>query len=79
MSWFKRRAPTRDELKAVEVINIVDLQFKHMHPIEMTVKCNDGEIYELTGYVHHNTIKDTWTLQGLNPHGLSVVLDFEEE
>lgn len=78
MSWFKRRAPTK-ELKAIEIITIADLQLIRNHATDMTVRCDDGELYELSGRVHHNTIKDTWTVQGLNSTGLSVVVDLEEE
>lgn len=78
MSWFKRRTPTK-ELKAVEVISIDDLKLTRNHATDMVVRCDDGELYELSGRVHHNEIKDTWTVQGLNNTGLSVVVDLEEE
>lgn len=78
MSWFKRRAPTK-ELTPVEVIEITDLQLIHNHSTDMVVKCDDGENYELSARVHQNPIKKTWTVQGLNPHGLSVLVDLEEE
>jgi len=78
MSWFKRRTPTK-ELKAIEVISIADLQLIRNHPTEMVVRCDDDKLYELSARVHHNTIKDTWTVQGLNNTGLSVVVDLEEE
>ena len=78
MSWYKRRTPTK-ELTPVEVIEITDLQLVRNHSTDMYVKCDDGETYKLSGRVHHNDIKDTWTVQGLNPHGLSVVVDLEEE
>ena len=78
MSWFKRRTPTK-EIKVTEVIEITDLQLIRNHACEMEVLCDDGKSYMLGARVHHNKIKDTWTIQGLNPHGLSVVVDLIEE
>ncbi len=78
MSWYKRRAPTK-ELLAEKVIDITDLQLIHNHACEMEVLCDDGNLYILNARVHHNKIKDTWTVQGLNATGLSVVVDLEEE
>jgi len=78
MSWYKRRRPTK-ELEAIEIIKIDDLQFVNNHYTNMTVLCDDGNEYELTGRVYQNDITKTWAMQGLNNKGLSVVVDFEEE
>jgi len=78
MSWFKRRAPTK-ELLPEKVLSVSDLQLIHNHTCEMEVLCDDGESYTLSARVHHNIIKDAWTVQGLNPYGLSVLVDLEEE
>ena len=78
MSWYKRRTPTK-ELLPVEILNISPYELIRNHPCDMEVLCDDGKSYMLSARVHHNTIKDTWTIQGLNPTGLSVVVDLEEE
>ena len=79
MSWYKRRTPTK-ELTPIEVIEITDLQLIHNHPTVMFVKCDDGETYELSARVQQNAIKkERWTVHGLNPHGLSVLVDLKEE
>lgn len=87
MSWFKRRAPTKDPVP-VEVIDIEDLQLIHNHPTELLVTFKffhrDGtetlEDHQLSGRVHQNAIKkERWTINGLNPHGLSVVVELEDQ
>jgi len=87
MSWFKRRAPTKDPVP-VEVLEIEDLQLIHNHPTNLLVKFRfyhrDGtETYEthaLSGRVHQNPIKkERWTVNGLNPHGLSVLVELEDQ
>lgn len=78
MSWYKRRTPTK-ELLPVRVVHVTDLQLINNHACDMGVLCDDGNLYILSARVHHNEIKDTWTIQGLNPHGLSVLVDLEEE
>lgn len=76
MSWFKRRTP-KPEPKAINV-TIEGFAKKHGHPCEMKAEYDDGNLYELTARVHHNDIKDTWTVQGLDSKGHSVVIDILE-
>jgi hypothetical protein len=87
MSWFKRRAPTKDPIP-VEVLDVEDLQLIHNHPTELLVTFRffhrDGtetlEDHQLSGRVHQNAIKkERWTINGLNPHGLSVVVELEDQ
>ena len=87
MSWFKRRAPTKDPIP-VEVLDVEDLQLIHNHPTELLVTFKffhrDGtetlEDHQLSGRVHQNAIKkERWTINGLNPHGLSVVVELEDQ
>jgi len=77
MSWYKRRTPTK-ELTPIEVVEVTDLQLIDNHETHMFVKCDDGETYDLSAKVQY-TMKGTWTIHGLNPHGLSVLVDLEEE
>ncbi len=76
MSWYKRRTPT-PEPKAISV-EIDDVQFIRNHECKMIATYDDGEIYHLGARVHHNDIKDTWTVQGLDAKGHSVVVDITE-
>ena len=86
MSCFKRRAPTRAPIP-VEVLDVADHQLIHNHPTDVRIKfCffhRDGtETYEdhtLSGRIHQNQIiKERWTINCLNPHGLHALLEFEE-
>jgi len=43
----------------------------------MVAEYDDGNLYSLSAVVHHNTIKDTWTVQGIDHKGHSVVIDLE--
>ena len=44
----------------------------------MIAEYDDGNTYEMSARVHHNKIKDTWSIQGLDAKGHSVVLDITE-
>jgi hypothetical protein len=77
VTWFKRRAPTKNIPKAIDV-RVVDFLKKRGHLCEMHAEYDDGNTYILGAQVHHNTIKDTWTIQGLDAIGHSVVLDITE-
>ena len=77
MSWFKRRTPT-SEPKAINVV-IDNLELEHNHACEMVAEYDDGNLYPLSARVHHNTIKDTWSVQGLDHKGHSVVVDIIEK
>jgi hypothetical protein len=44
----------------------------------MVADYDDGNQYSLSARVHHNEIKDTWTVQGLDAKGHSVVVDIIE-
>jgi hypothetical protein len=76
MSWFKRRTP-KPEPKAVNVI-VDNIKLEEGHACEMVAEYDDGSIWHLSARVHHNTIKDTWSVQGLDPKGHSVVIDIIE-
>jgi len=76
MSWFKRRTPT-PEPTAIDV-EVDDIQFISNHECKMIATYDDGEIYHLSARMHHNPIKDTWTVQGLDEKGHSVVADITE-
>lgn len=76
MSWFKRRSPT-PEPKAISAV-VVGFKKERNHACEMVAEYDDGNSYPLTARVHHNEIKDTWTIQGLDAKGHSVVLDIIE-
>lgn len=76
MSWFKRRTPT-PEPKAVSA-QVTNFLKENNHQCEMVAQYDDGNEYDLSARVHHNTIKDTWTVQGLDAKGHSVVLDIIE-
>lgn len=76
MSWFKRRTP-KPEPKAIDV-TITGFEKIRNHACEMTATYDDGNSYPLSGRVHHNEIKDTWTVQGLDAKGHSVLVDITE-
>jgi len=88
MSWFKRRAPTKDPIP-VEVLDVEDLQLIHNHPTELLVTFRffhrDGtetlEDHQLSGRVHQNAIKkERWTINGMDSRtGLSVVVELEDQ
>ena len=79
MSWYKRRTPTK-ELLPERVVHIHDLQLIHNHACEMEVLCDDGNLYILSARVQQNQMKkEKWTVHGLNPYGLSVLVDLEED
>lgn len=76
MSWFKRRTP-KPEPKAINV-TIEGLVLKSGHMCDMVAEYDDGNSYDLGAQVHHNEIKDTWSVQGLDSKGHSVVIDITE-
>lgn len=76
MSWYKRRTPT-PEPKAISV-EIDNVQLVQNHECKMVATYDNGEIHHLGARVHHNDIKDTWSVQGIDAHGHSVVVDLSE-
>ena len=87
LSWYKRREPTK-ELEPVSV-EVDDLQLIDNHTCKMSVLYDDGNTYELAGRVNVSYTygldgkpkKGTvgkWTVHGLNPHGLSCLVDITE-
>jgi len=44
----------------------------------MIAEYDDGNFWHLSARVHHNEIKNTWTVQGLDSKGHSVVVDVIE-
>ena len=77
MSWFKRRTP-KPEPKCIAAEIITVLEIARGNRCVMAATYDDGNTYLLSGVVHHNDIKDTYTIQGLDAKGHSVVLDIEE-
>lgn len=88
LSWYKRREPTK-EIYPVSV-EVDDLQLIDNHSCKMHVLYDDGNTYELSGrvsvsyiYALDGTVKKgtvgKWTVHGLNPHGLSCLVDIEED
>ena len=77
MSWYKRRDPV-PEPKAVSVV-VTGIELIRNHECEMLATYDDGNTYELSARVHHNDIKDTWTVQGLDHRGHSVLCDILED
>lgn len=77
MSWFKRRKPT-PEPKAIKV-ELIGLELRKNHECIMIATYNDGNTYELGARVHENEIKKTWSVQGLDANGHSVVCDIIED
>ncbi len=75
-SWYKRREPTK-EIQPIEV-KVEDLQLVSNHKCVMQVLYDDGNWYELGGRVSQNDITGKWTVHGINPHGLSTLVDIEE-
>ncbi len=76
MSWYKRRTP-RPEPKAINV-TIEGFEQKCGHKCKMEAEYDDGNLYQLSAKVQHNSIKDTWSVQGLDSKGHSVVIDILE-
>lgn len=76
LSWYKRREPTK-EIQPVSV-EVDDLQLIDNHSCKMHVLYDDGNTYELSGRVNVNHV-GKWTVHGLNPHGLSCLVDIEVE
>ena len=76
LSWYKRREPTK-EIQPVEV-RVEDLQLIQNHYSTMHVLYDDGNWYELNGRVCQNDITGKWTIHGINPKGLSCLVDISE-
>lgn len=76
LSWYKRREPTK-EIQPVSV-EVDDLQLIDNHSCKMSVLYDDGNTYELSGRVNVNHV-GKWTVQGINPHGLSCLVDIEQD
>lgn len=77
MDWFKRRSPVK-QIQPVKV-DITGLQLVDNHYCDMDVLYDDGNTYRLNGRVMQNDITKKWTVHGLNPHGLSVLVDIVED
>ncbi len=76
MDWYKRRTPT-PEPKAINV-TIEGLVLTSGHTCAMIAEYDDGNSYPLTAHVQRNDIKGTWTVQGLDAKGHSVLVDITE-
>lgn len=76
LSWFKRREPTK-EIRPVSV-EVDNLQLVENHRCEMIVLYDNGIKYTLSGRVSQNDITGKWTVHGINPYGLSTLVDIEE-
>lgn len=77
MSWYKRRTPV-PEPKPVSVV-VEGIKLERNHSGVMYATYDDGNVYELSAHVSLNEIKNTWTVQGLDHMGHSVLCDIEEE
>lgn len=77
MDWFKRRTPVKT-IQPVSV-TIPELKLKDNHYCDMDVLYDDGNTHRLNGRVMQNDITKKWTVHGLNPHGLSVLVDVIQE
>jgi len=77
ITWFKRRHPTRAIATAIRV-ELTGFEKINNHPCDMVAHYDDDTEFALGARVHHNTIKDTWSVQGLDAKGHSVVLDIIE-
>ena len=85
-SWFKRRTPTEHipELTGYEVL---DFQKVERHICTMEVEFDNTSQHTLTAYVHANKIHTIggpsiithWSIQGTNPHGISISLKYIED
>lgn len=75
--WYKRREPTveKDKIKNVEVIGFQKIDNSIC---VMKVEYESGEILELSGYTNVNEGNNRWTVNGLNPHGVSVLVRLVE-
>ena len=76
VTWYKRRNPT-PQPQCVDVV-IKDLKLEKNHACSMIAEYDDGNFWHLSARVHHNEIKNTWTVQGLDSKGHSVVVDVIE-
>ena len=78
-SWVKRRAYEVSPIpKKLEVIGFEKI---HNHSCSMIVEYENGDRYELSGRVSLNSLAkpERWTVQGLNPTGISVIVDLIED
>lgn len=73
LDWFKRRVPTK-EPRPIKV-EITNIELVNNSYCNMTAEFDDGNIYELTGRVNLNDIKNTWTVHGTDPYGHQCFVD----
>jgi len=76
MSWFKRRTPAA-EPKPVSIV-VTSLELVSNHSCEMVATYDNGKTYQLGARVQRNDIKGTWTVNGLDGYGHSVLCDIIE-
>ena len=81
-SWFKRRLPT-EQIKVVEY-EVLDFAKIDNHPCVIIATMADGSVHELGARVNVNKIHTLghkepelgrWTVCGINPKGMSVMLE----
>ena len=76
LSWYKRRLPT-PEPRPVHV-EIENIELVNNSYCDMKVTYDDGNVYEFTGRVSHNDIKDAWTVHGFDAKGHQCFVDVIE-
>ena len=86
LSWFKRRWPTEVEPKVTE-FEVTEFEKIDKSYCKLFVRLDNGETYNLsarvalsvTHVVGKSPIENGWSVQGLNPDGLNVLLKLEED
>jgi len=77
IDWYKRRDPDKNkpEIKNVEVIGFEKKDGGHC---EMVVEYTDGDTLNLNAYISVNDGNQRWTVNGMNQHGVSVLVRLVE-
>ena len=70
LDWYKRRAPSKEPVALS--VEVTGFEKVHNHKCELRVSYDDGVVRDLIGRVLHNTLKDHWTINGLNANGFVV-------
>ncbi len=85
LSWFKRRWPTEIEPKVTE-FEVTEFEKIDNSYCKLFVKLDNGETFNVdarvslskTYVIGKPPIENGWTVQGLNPYGLNVLLKLIE-
>ncbi|WP_415912956.1 hypothetical protein [Neptuniibacter sp. QD37_11] len=80
--WFKRRQPTPTS-KVIKEVRLPNFQKIDNSYCTMIVEYEDGEILELEARIvmndGHGRFPPKWSAQGLNPHGISILVRLIED